>query len=180
MFSRLYVTAPSLPPLQLLKTAALGTGTNLKPVRKMKPHKLHKLQKPYPGKQKNKLRCQKILLSSPIFLFLGNQRKCLTKVHLLPLSSSLWFVSISRGWCPTGTGRCLRSLLVPLVGRWGEPGPKQALSKPALAPHTQVEIPSPWLDLGLGRRVSLWSLSLTGNVILMTDPDNLQIVWYAP
>ena len=86
-------------------------------------------------------------------------------------------MSISRAGVPPG----LRSLLY----RWseGEPGPKQALSlsKPALAPHTQVEIPSPWLDLSLGRRVSL-EPQHTGNVILdsMTDPHNLQIVWYAP
>ena len=76
MFSRLYVTAPlPLPPLQLLKTAALGTGTNLKPVRKMKPHKLHKLQKPYTRKTEKQIKMPKNPFIFTYFLILGEPKK---------------------------------------------------------------------------------------------------------
>ena len=91
---------------------------------------------------------------------------------------------LARGECPTGQGpgwRLLSSLLspVPLVGRWAGPQPKQALSKPALAPHTQVEIFSHWLDLTRDRRVSL-ELHDTGNVnnCSIINSHNLQILWY--
>ena len=103
-----------------------------------------------------------------IYFILKEQKKMfcfLNKVHLLPLFN-LWFVSNSRCRAGWGRGQAEHSpALSSLRYRWseGEPGPNQALSKPALAPHTQVEIFSHWLDLTRDGRVSP-ELHDTGNV----------------